>query len=426
MAKKATTLIGVAALSAGALLVSGCSAGGGTSGNTNGDDITLTVQTFTDFGYEGLVAEYEEANPGVKIELTQASQDDQMTQIPTQLASGRGAPDVIGINAEKIATFAKYGDKFVDFNDYGAAEIKDNWVPWTFEGGQFDGKVLGYRTDTGGLSICYNIDALAAAGLPTDREAVSALWPTWADYIKTGKQFTAKNTGVSWTDNAQDIYQTRLHQLDEPLLTQGGKLNTDAENRAAFDDAAAVAEAGLTAKLAPFSADLQAGLQQGKIATSFCPPWYSGLLAGWAGDANKGKWDIASIPTGKGNWGGSYLLVPTQSKNAEAAAKLAAWLTAPEQQEKTFASNTIFPGTVEALESDDVTSATSDFFNSAPIGQIFGDAVTETTGQYFGDGYGTVEGSFISAINRVEQGLQTPDEAWDQAVEEAQDFLDQQ
>ena len=33
----------------------------------------------------------------------------------------------------------------------------------------------------------------------------------------------------------------------------------------------------------------------------------------------KNKWDIATIPGGSGNWGGSYLAIPKRAKNPKAA-----------------------------------------------------------------------------------------------------------
>ena len=49
-------------------------------------------------------------------------------------------------------------------------------------------------------------------------------------------------------------------------------------------------------------------------------------------------WNVADVfPGGGGNWGGSYLTVPADGKNIEAATELAAWLTAPEQQLKALA-----------------------------------------------------------------------------------------
>ena len=68
-----------------------------------------------------------------------------------------------------------------------------------------------------------------------------------------------------------------------------------------------------------------------------CPSWMLGVIEGNA--AGVTGWDIAdTFPGGGGNWGGSYLTVPTQSEHPAEAIELAAWLTAPEQQIKAFKS----------------------------------------------------------------------------------------
>jgi ABC-type glycerol-3-phosphate transport system substrate-binding protein len=81
--------------------------------------------------------------------------------------------------------------------------------------------------------------------------------------------------------------------------------------------------------------------QNNGFATQLCPGWMLGVISGNA--AGVTGWDIAdTFPGGGGNWGGSYLTVPNQSKHQAEAKKLAAWLTAPEQQLKAFASKGTF------------------------------------------------------------------------------------
>ena len=76
-----------------------------------------------------------------------------------------------------------------------------------------------------------------------------------------------------------------------------------------------------------------------------CPSWMLGVIEGNA--AGVKGWDIANtFPGGGGNWGGSFLTVPTQGKNQDAAKKLADWLTAPEQQIKAFKAKGTFPSQV--------------------------------------------------------------------------------
>ena len=53
--------------------------------------------------------------------------------------------------------------------------------------------VIGIPTDVGGMALCYRTDLFKAAGLPTDPAAVSALWPTWDDFIKTGQAYVLRD-----------------------------------------------------------------------------------------------------------------------------------------------------------------------------------------------------------------------------------------
>jgi DNA-binding Lrp family transcriptional regulator len=76
------------------------------------------------------------------------------------------------------------------------------------------------------------------------------------------------------------------------------------------------------------------------------PGWMLGVIEG--NSAGVTGWDIADVfPGGAGNWGGSFLTVPAQSKHAEEAKKLAAWLTAPEQQIAAYKSKGTFPSQAE-------------------------------------------------------------------------------
>ena len=129
-----------------------------------------------------------------------------------------------------------------------------------------------------------------------------------------------------------------------------------------------------------------------------CPGWMLGVISGNAADT-KG-WDIANVfPGGGGNWGGSYLTVPAQGKNIEAAKKLAAWLTAPEQQLKAFTAAGTFPSQVDAYTSADLLDATNEYFNNAPTGAILIDRANAVTvapykgAKYFADQRPAPEGA---------------------------------
>ncbi|MGV2549593.1 extracellular solute-binding protein, partial [Bacillus licheniformis] len=131
-----------------------------------------------------------------------------------------------------------------------------------------------------------------------------------------------------------------------------------------------LAHSDLSAGLSQWSEDWVAAFQNAGFAVMLAPSWLLGVIEGNA--AGVEGWDIANVfPGGGGNWGGSFLTVPAQSEHPEEAKALADWLTAPEQQIKAFQTTGNYPSQVEAQNSDELKNTTNEFFNDAPIGEIF-------------------------------------------------------
>ncbi|NED53529.1 extracellular solute-binding protein, partial [Micromonospora aurantiaca] len=100
---------------------------------------------------------------------------------------------VVAIEEGILTKFMAHPDKFVNLLDHGAGSLQGNFLDWKWKQALSpDGKYLvGLGTDIGGLAMCYRTDLFKKAGLPTDREKVGALWPTWDDYIATGEKYSA-------------------------------------------------------------------------------------------------------------------------------------------------------------------------------------------------------------------------------------------
>ena len=62
-----------------------------------------------------------------------------------------------------------------------------------------------------------------------------------------------------------------------------------------------------------------------------------------------GKWDIATVPGGGGNWGGSWLAVPTPSKHQKEAIELIKFLTSGTSQLAAFKAEGNLPSLPHAL-----------------------------------------------------------------------------
>ncbi|MFI2373596.1 ABC transporter substrate-binding protein [Streptomyces sp. NPDC018964] len=411
---------------AGALaLVAAC--GGGddsvTGGGKKDGKVTITMGLYGVMGLKetGLLEQYEKENPNVDIKADIAGDEQTYyTALQTHLAAGNGLKDIQGIEIGRAKEITEtQADKFADFAGMAGT---DHFLPWKqSQISTADGKVLGLGTDIGPMAVCYRRDYFEQAGLPTDREEVGKLWEgDWKKYVETGRIFKKdfKGDKVAFTDSASGLFNAMVYGYPEQYYDEKGELIYD-KNPAVKDAwalSADAAEEGLTAKLRQFQPGWDPGLANGTFATAVCPAWMLSHISEKAGEANKGKWDVARAPQGA-NWGGSFLGVIEQSPVKEEAKKLVAWLTAPEQQAHIFKEIGNIPSSEKALQTDDVRNATSEYFNKAPIGQIFGAAAQEIPDkQILGRKDGTIKDTFSQGLALVEQGTKR-DKAWETTTE---------
>ncbi|WP_326554564.1 ABC transporter substrate-binding protein [Micromonospora sp. NBC_01813] len=389
--------------------------------------ITLVVDIFGDagFGYDELIEQYQNDNPNVTVQQRGKGLGlgDYNTRLTQQITAGSGAGDVVAIEEGTMSQFFAQADKFVDLGEYGANDLKDNFLPWKWEAGVLpDGKVLALGTDVGGMALCYRKDHFEAANLPTERDEVGALWSSWEDFIEVGEQFKAATPDKAFVDSATSFYNLVLSQI---AGDSSGHTYYDTDNqfvlesnpdvRAAFDLTTDMIGAGLSNNLQSFSNEWNAGFKNASFATIACPAWMTGVIEGQAGPEAAGKWDIAKAPGNGGNWGGSFLAVPTSSKHQAAAAELVKYLTSPEGHISAFESVGNLPSSPQALEDPTVAAAVNDYFSDAPTGEIFAAGASELKPVYLGPKNQAVRTAVENALRAVEQG-QAPDAGWQDAV----------
>ena len=418
----------LAALACAGVLVAGCSGGTdngaddpGTTADpgAGGEEITLVVATFNEFGYEDLFAEYEADNPGITVEHRKAATSNEARDnMNTRLAAGSGLADIEGIEVDWLPELMQYPDRFVDL---ASDEVEGRWFDWkTAAVTTDDGKLIGYGTDIGPEAVCYRADLFEAAGLPADRDEVAALLEgDWDTYFDVGRDFVA-SSDAAWFDSAGATWQGMANQLETPFENLDGTVIPLADNtemKGIYDDIMAALDADLSAGNEQWSEDWTNGFQNDSFATMLCPGWMLGIIAGNAEGVE--GWDIADVfPGGGGNWGGSYLTVPDQTEHPEEAKALAAWLTAPEQQIKAFEAKGTFPSQVDALSDPALTGFTHEFFNNAPAGQILANRAEAITVQPFkGPNYFAMAEIMTDALNRVDSaGTDDADSSWEKAL----------
>jgi cellobiose transport system substrate-binding protein len=413
-----------------ALGATACNGGGGDqqtpAAAAPNEHVDLTLATFTEFGYEALIPEYERLHPNIKITHRKTGQGGPYHQeLTTKLAAGSGLADVTALEEGHLSDFLDKGSKFNDLSKIGPADASpDRWLGWKYDAAKTkDGKVIGYGTDIGPLAMCYRKDLFKAAGLPDDPEAVKPLFATWDSYFQAGADYVKKTGGKAWFDSAAQNFNAMVNQLPEGYINTDDKLAVET-NQGIKDAWTKVTDAvakGESAKLTAFSPEWNTGFKQSAFATKVCPSWMLGVIKEQAGPENANKWAVtAAFPGGGGNWGGSYLTVPTQSKHPKEAAELAAWLTAPEQQIKAFQAKGNFPSQVKALTDPALLSQTDAYFGGAKIGELFAEQAKKVQKpQYKGPGDGQIQENASSpALQAVEQGKSAAD-GWNQMVEAA-------
>ncbi|MEU4492453.1 extracellular solute-binding protein [Streptomyces sp. NPDC023998] len=419
-AKRAAVRLGAVALAGALLAACGSGSSDGTSDSAGGK-VTLTVDLFGSFGYKeaGLYAEYEKLHSNIKIKQSDTEDEqDYWKSLQTRLAGGGGLADVQGIEVGRIAAVTQQqSDKFEDLKQYGADKLKDQFAEakWAAATGK-DGQILGLGTDVGPEAMCYRTDLFKQAGLPTDRTQLATKWSTWDGYLALGEEYKKKAPAKSaWVDSVGSLYAIMVGQQKERYYDASGKLiyEDNPAIKAAWDASTKAAGAGLSAKLDQWSPQWNQAFSAGSFATMPCPAWMLGYIKGQAGDAGKGKWDVAKLPEGAGNWGGSYLSIPRAAKHKKEAYELIQWLTAPEQQAKLFTKQGNFPSSTGAIAK--VAAAKDPYFSNAPIGQIFGDAAKAAPIQVLGVHDKSVADQITNALSEVERKGTSPDKAWSTA-----------
>ncbi|MFI7212572.1 ABC transporter substrate-binding protein [Micromonospora maritima] len=422
-------LAAVAVVAATALL--GTTACGGGDEAASDGPITLTVDTFGQLGYADLYQEYMASHPDVKIveRGTGSNLDEYSPKLTQWLAAGKGAGDIVAIEEGLLVEYKANPQNFVNLLDHGAGALKGNFLDWKWNQGlTADGKqLIGLGTDVGGMAMCYRKDLFAKAGLPTDREAVSKLWPTWQDYIRVGEQFTAKKTGAAFLDAATNTFNTIL--LQNAGNTTGYSYYDTSNNlvvgsnpavRQAYDTTMDIIDSGLSGKYGSWSEEWVSAFKQSKFATIACPAWMTGVIEGNAGPAAKGKWDIAQIPGNGGNWGGSFLAVPKQSKHQAEAIELAKFLTSAKGQIGAFKAKGPLPSSPQALADPAILDSKNAYFSEAPVGKIFAEGAKSLKPVYMGPKNQAVRTEVENAVRTVELGKRSPQQGWTDAVANAE------
>jgi len=416
-----------------------------TQGSAAGADpctTTLKIWTFGDVIEPLMVRKYKTLHPEVCLDIKKSDLDPlNGTALVTACAAANAhtGADIAAIEISYSGYWRSYPQCFVDLktmhatgSNKSATEMKADYLPWRWANGvAYNNNVIGIPTDVGGLQVAYRWDLLKAKGMPYKRADVSKAWSSWDKFIAFGKTYMSKlspaekKDKAAFMDNAGAIYTAMINQGTEKYYRNDGTPNgqliysTNPQIKKAYNTTVTALQAGIGARIAQFSSDWNVGMNKNKFAVMLSPAWMMDYIKQQA-EGTAGKWDIANIPGGGGNQGGTQLSIPTSGNpaNRQAAWDFISWYLAPAQQKLVFTTYGLFPSTPSLYKDPEVVGFKDPFFNNAPVGQIYAAGVQKLKPIFEGKKQRAIDNAIGAALTRVDTKKMTPAASWTKAMSE--------
>lgn len=194
----------VAAATAAALMLAGCSSGGDVSGDAGGKDITLWVNggDTPDALRDYLKTEYADATGGT-LTIEEQAWGDALAKLTTALPDAENTPDVVEIGNTWAPTFTNAG-AFTDLSDMYDELGGDKLLPSFVEVGSVDGKEYALPYYFGSRYMFYRKDVWEKAGITVP--TTLAEFNTAAAKLKTDTQSGFYIGGEDWRNGVSWVF----------------------------------------------------------------------------------------------------------------------------------------------------------------------------------------------------------------------------
>ncbi|WP_046176101.1 ABC transporter substrate-binding protein [Domibacillus indicus] len=350
-------------------VLSGCSNGGSASEDSGGKkELTFMFrgQPQEQAAYKAVVKKFEEANPDVKVNIVVTAGDQYDTKLQAAIA-GRKIPDVFFYNPGQLKAYVN-SNVLRDITEYvegsEGVNLDDIWETGVAKY-QYDGKetgtgaIYGLPKDLGPFALGYNKTMFEKAGIALpDKDKPM----TWDEFINVSKQLTQDTNGDGkmdqygtgfnvnwalqpfvWSNGADFVDETYTKvTVDDPKFVEALQYFADMQNK--YKVTPSIGEAQ--------SLDTYQRWLRGQLAFFPVGPWDMGTFE----KELKFEYDLMPWPAGSTGesaaWIGSLGIgVSKTSKNPEAAAELAMYLSADQEGQQALIDQRVqIPNSVKVAE----------------------------------------------------------------------------
>ncbi|MEN2742638.1 sugar ABC transporter substrate-binding protein [Microbacterium sp. X-17] len=393
MRRRTTSLIAVAALAAGAVALSGCSAGNSGSGSKT---ISVWVRDSESTLITKLAADFNKSHTDQQVKVTIVPSADYVQKFGTAAAGGN-APDVASMDLVYAPYFASVG-ALTDISDkVKTLPWKNDMSPAHVSQGQYQGKTYALPF-TGDVSVMYyNKNLFKQAGLDPEKPPA-----TMAEVQADAEKIASIGNGTYGFAFSGACGGCNIFSMGPYIWAQKGNLLSANGKKAQFDSAEVTNTLSMYRDLWSMNAMPQlvktdsgsnAGdaFKQGKVGIFNWGDFYLSALTDPTAGA-KFDWGVALIPGASNGQsasfaGGDDIAIPSGSKNPEGAWTFLKWVTDKSAQ-TIMADNGVMPIRLDLLDSI--------YTGKDPRNQVFAQALAKGHVPY-----SVVENELINDSNGV-------------------------
>lgn len=316
--KMRKALVGTAAVLTGVLALGACGSSDDDGGSDGGDggDVTMTFWHNSTTGegkqyWEDVVAAFEEANPGVTINIQAIQNEDMDGKLQTAL-NGGDAPDIfMARGGGKLADVVEAG-QVMDLSDKISDEVKSAVGDGALSAFSVDGKVYGMPTAVLPGGIYYSKDLFEEAGITEVPTTMDELNDAVTALKAAGIQPIALGAKDAWPA-AHWYYFFALRQCSQDTLNEAASSRdfsdpcwlAAGEDLAAFADTEPFNEGFLTTSAQQGAGSSAGLLANHEAAMELMGAWDPGVIASLTPDeqplADLGWFPFPAVDGGDGD-----------------------------------------------------------------------------------------------------------------------------
>jgi multiple sugar transport system substrate-binding protein len=373
----------------GAGVAAAAISGVGSAANAQ-EKVDLTIWAWTP-NTQAEIDLFTKAFPHISVKLENAGQGpDEYVKLRNAIQAGSGLPDLGQVEFTNIPGFRQL-QALLDMGQYGANDVKDKFIDWTWASASDGNAVYGIPWDSGPMGILYRADVLDAHKITVPK--------TWAEFSDSSKTLSKASpntylTNFGGTADGGWVIALLAQAGWKPFEINGTdlKLNLNdavAKKWAAYWQGLIDADA-VGVKTPVWTTDWFTGLDEGIYASWMTGAWGAVFIPQFAKKSN-GHWRAAPLPQwedGKyvsANLGGSTFAVFKTTKHPKEATQLAMFLGSnPETARLWNTKQFLFPVLKELVGDPELMSHKYDLYGGQAVNEIFVESAkhVDSTFQY--------------------------------------------